>query len=43
MWELQEKENIDQNIREEMALKCGEDFRRLVKTFTGVETFDLYK
>lgn len=43
MWELQEKENIDQKLREEMALKCGEEFRKLIKTFTNVDTMDLYK
>lgn len=43
MWELQEKENIPQKVREEMATKCGDEVRKLVKTFTNINTFDLYK
>lgn len=43
MWELQEKENIDFHTRCEMATKCGEEIRRLVKTFTNIDTFELYK
>ena len=43
MWELQEKENISIEIREDMAKKCGENIRSLIKTFTNIDTFDLYK
>ena len=43
MWELQETENISKEIREDMAKKCGESIRSLIKTFTNIDTFDLYK
>lgn len=42
MWELQEKENLPIQIREEMAIKCGESIRSLIKTFTDIDTFDIY-
>ena len=42
-FDLMVKENIDINIREAMALKCGEDFRQLIKTYTNIDTHDFYK
>lgn len=43
MWELQEKENMDIEIRQQMATKAGESVRQLVKTYCDIDTFDLYK
>lgn len=43
MWEMQLAEEIDMNIRGEMARKCGEEVRKIVKVYTGIETIDLYK
>ena len=43
MWDLQVQENISQEDRENMATKAGEELRRLVKTYTNIDTFDLYK
>ncbi|HEY9342152.1 MAG TPA: hypothetical protein VIQ23_11255 [Hanamia sp.] len=43
IWELQSKEEIDMNTRGEMAKKCGEDIRRIVKVYTDIDTYDLYK
>ena len=43
MWELQEKENISMEVREDMATKCGKNIRSLIKTFTNIDTFELYK
>lgn len=43
MWELQEEENIDIQDRENMAKKAGESVRALVKTYTGIDSFDLFK
>ena len=43
MWDLQETENMEQKDRELMAEKCGEGFRQLVKRFTNIDTFTLYK
>lgn len=43
MWELQEKEGIDKKDRELMAISAGKDIRDLIKTYTNIDTFDLYK
>jgi hypothetical protein len=43
MWELQSNENIDIKDRENMAEKAGEDVRRIIKTYTDIDTHDLYK
>jgi uncharacterized protein YutE (UPF0331/DUF86 family) len=43
MWDLQQKEGIDMKIREAMAIKCGEDFRNLVRKYTNIDPHDLYK
>jgi hypothetical protein len=43
MWELQEKENLSIEIRGEMAVTCGEAIRSLIKTFTDIDTHNLYK
>lgn len=43
MWELQTDEDIDLNIRIAMADKVGNEFRQLVKTYTNIDTHDLYK
>lgn len=41
--ELQEDEKITFEDRCNMVTKCGEDFRKLIKTYTGIDTHDLYK
>ena len=43
LWELQEADKISQEDRENMATKCGEDLRKFIKTYTDIDTFDLYK
>lgn len=42
IWELQSDENIDMEDRMNMAQKCGEDVRKLVKTYTNIDTQELY-
>jgi len=42
MWELQEKEKLDLIDRENMAQKLGESLRSLVKTYTDIDTHELY-
>jgi hypothetical protein len=42
MWELQQDESIDKQDRLNMAQKVGEDIRKLVKTYTDIDTHDLY-
>ena len=43
MWELQNWDNLTLLDRENMATKCGEDLRKFIKTYTDIDTFDLYK
>ena len=43
MWELQEKENIDIQIRKDMAIKAGEEIKKLIKTYCNIDTYTLYK
>lgn len=43
MWELQCLEHIAMPERAAMAQKAGEDLRKLVKTYTNIDTFDFYK
>lgn len=43
MWELQEKQNLSMEERNEMATKCGEEFRSFIKTFTDIDTYNLFK
>ena len=45
MWELQDEENkiFDEKTREEMAKKAGSDLRKFIKTYTNIDTVDLYK
>ena len=43
MWQLQENDVLSQEDREIMATKCGEELRKFIKIYTGIDTFDLYK
>jgi len=43
MWGLQQNENIDINDRMSMVKKCGDDVRSLIKTYTNIDTHELYK
>ena len=38
MWDLQQVENIDFKDRENMAIKCNLDLRKLIKTYTNLDT-----
>jgi len=38
IWKLQEDENLDDDVREAMAEKCGSDLRQLIKTYTNIDT-----
>jgi len=42
MWELQQDETIDFETRMIMAQKAGKDVRTLIKTYTNIDTYDLY-
>jgi len=43
MYNLQNSENIDHIDRCNMATKAGEDLRKLIKVYTGKDSFDFYK
>lgn len=36
VWELQEKEEMDLETRNKMAISCGEEVKRLVKVYTDI-------
>ena len=41
MWELQEEEDIEDRIP--MGVKLANDLRKLIKTYTNIDTHDMYK
>jgi len=43
MWELQEKENIPMEERENMVHRAGSEMREIIKKYTDIDTHDLYK
>ena len=43
IWELQSDENMSMEDRVNMVQKCGEDVRKIVKTYSNIDTHDLYK
>lgn len=43
MWEMQETDKMEMKDREEMATKCGEDIRKLIHTYTGLDSHDFFK
>lgn len=42
IWALQEGEEMDLEDRGAMAEKCGKDVRALIKTYTNIDTHNLY-
>ena len=43
IWELQQDETMDMEVRENMAYKAGEDLRKFIKTYTNIDCHELYK
>lgn len=43
MWELQERDELDIETRTEMSASCGEEFKRLIKVYTDIDTGKFYK
>lgn len=41
MWDLQEDEDLEIEDRLNMASKAGQEIRRLIKTYTGIDSHDL--
>jgi len=42
IWELCKDEKMEMKDREAMAQKCWQDIRQLVKTYTGIDSHELY-
>ena len=42
IWELQSNENMDMQDRINMVQKVGDDVRKLVKTYTDIDTHEFY-
>jgi len=42
MYEMQNFDNIELSDRMIMAEKCGEELRKFVKAYTGIDTHELY-
>lgn len=42
MWELQDYENLSMEDRGAMAQKAGDDIKKLIKTYTNIDTTKLY-
>ncbi len=42
IWELQVSEKLDIEDRMKMVEKCGADVRALVKTYTNIDTHEMY-
>lgn len=43
MYELQDYDKMPEQQRIEMAIKCGDDLRKFIHTYTGLDTFELAK
>lgn len=43
MWDVQEFDKMPMHDREVMAEQAGNVLRQFVKTYTGIDTFDLYE
>lgn len=43
MWELQQDESISMQDRMNMATKAGEDIRKIIKIYTGIDSHQFYK
>lgn len=42
IWELQSDETMDMEDRCRMVEKCGEEVRKVIKTFTNLDAHDFY-
>lgn len=43
MWELQEREELDTEIRESMAERFGRELKHIIKVYTDIDTHKLYE
>ena len=43
LYDNQEYDNMDWVEREKMTIKCGDDLRKLIHTYTGLDTYELVK
>jgi hypothetical protein len=43
MWKLSENEKLDLKDRANLAVSLGNDLRKFIKTYTDIDTHELYK
>lgn len=43
MWALQESEMMEMSDRCNMSENAGNELRKLIKTFTGIDSYEFYK
>lgn len=43
MWQMQQAQNVHFSTRVKMAEKAGNELRKLCRTYTGIDTHQLYK
>lgn len=43
MWEVQEYDKLSKEDRCNMAQRAGEDLRKLIKSYTGIDSHNFYK
>ncbi len=43
LFDLQDKEDMTLENRENMATQCGKDLRKFVKKYTDIDTFELFE
>ena len=41
MYDLQDSEKMEQEDREKMAKKCGQELRKFIRTYTGLDTHNI--
>ena len=42
MFDMQDYDNLDMEERKKMAVKCGKDIRKLIKSYTGIDMHKVY-
>ena len=43
LWDNQEFDNMSMEDRENMALSCGNELRKVIHTYTGIDTHEVEK
>jgi len=43
IWNLQQEEDMPMEERMKMVIKCGEDIKKIIKTYTDMDSHDFFK